>query len=103
MLRLRWRELETVSRTSPAEYERRKPGYRRGVLFRVTASDLDSPAVDRDRFLHHRSLDLKGFRLLQRAVHHPFVNDMLWDITGGNVAMISKVQAFGLATVHRMI
>ena len=41
MLRVKWRELETGSRTSPAGHEGGNPGYRQGMFYRVTAPALD--------------------------------------------------------------
>ncbi len=41
MLRVMWRELETGSRTSIAGHEGGNPGYRQGMVYRVTAPALD--------------------------------------------------------------
>jgi len=41
MLRVKWRELETGSRTSLAGHEGGNPGYRQGMIYRVTAPALD--------------------------------------------------------------
>ena len=46
MLRVKWRELETGSRTSPAGHEGGNPGYRQGMFYWVTAPVLDPTIFD---------------------------------------------------------
>ncbi len=57
MLRVMWRELETGSRTSIAGHEGGNPGYRQGMVYRVTAPALDPTNSKSDGFGESTGVD----------------------------------------------
>ena len=65
MQRVAWRELETGSRISLAGHEVGNPGYRQGMIYRVTAPALDPGRYIQERF--HQGLD----KLVLDEVYYP--------------------------------